>query len=264
MGGAPAVVTIRPGVQFVSSAADSFQRFENRLGRPVDVNSTYRDYDVQLGMYNAWMRYVNSGYNQAYKPNHSRALHPDYSKHCQGLALDSDDWLTPGFIDLAAEYGWVRTAANDPTEQHHFEYQWWNDQHRNEPVKPKEWDEMATQEQMEAAFRNVVKNEVAAEVAKAVENYSRLGAYKIVGIKGTEKNPGGPHMKLVTPDGETHLRPSEIALVRRHIQATPYVRETPWDPKSKYVTGEETFTESEWAIVRGVLARITPWAKLTK
>lgn len=134
MGGAPVVETVRPGVQLVSAAADSFRRLEARVGRPIDVNSTYRDWNTQLSMYNAWMRYVNSGYKPAYKPNHSRALHPDYSKHCQGLALDSDDWASPGFINLAREYGWVRTAANDPTEQHHFEYQWWEDTHRNDPV----------------------------------------------------------------------------------------------------------------------------------
>ncbi len=131
MGGAPVVQTVRPGVQLVSAAADSFRRLEARIGRPIDVNSTYRDWDTQLRMYNNWTAYING---RGPYPGHSRALHPDYSKHCQGLALDSDDWTTPGFINLAAEYGWIRTAANDPTEQHHFEYQWWSDTHRNDPV----------------------------------------------------------------------------------------------------------------------------------
>jgi hypothetical protein len=134
MGGAPAIETVRAGVQFTPAAAAAFRRLEARLGRRVDVNSTYRDWDTQMGMYLAWNRYVNSGYKASLKPPHSRAIHPSISIHCQGNAIDSDDWRTPGFNALAAEYGFIRTAAGDPTEQHHFEYQSWNDRHRNEGV----------------------------------------------------------------------------------------------------------------------------------
>lgn len=134
MGGAPVIETIRPGVQFTPPAAAAFRRLEARLGREADVNSTYRDWATQMGMYLAWNRYVESGYRPALKPNHSRAIHPSISIHCQGNAWDSDDWRVPGFNDLAAEYGFIRTAANDPTEQHHFEYQSRRDQHYGEPV----------------------------------------------------------------------------------------------------------------------------------
>ncbi|MDQ1169595.1 hypothetical protein QE392_001399 [Microbacterium proteolyticum] len=133
MGGAPTIVWLRPGVGYTAPAAASMRRLERALGREHDCNSSYRDYDEQMRMYNAWQRYVNSGYNPRYKPNHSRAIHPDTSEHCAGIADDSDDWTTPGYIDLAAEHGWIRTAAWDPTEQHHFTYQWWKDQHRNDP-----------------------------------------------------------------------------------------------------------------------------------
>ena len=128
---APTIITIRPGVAFAPPAAASFRRLERALGRQVDVNSTYRDWDLQLRMYNDWRAYVDG---TGPRPAHSRAIHPKYSKHCQGLALDSDDWRTPGFIPLAEEHGWIRTAASDPTERHHFEYQWWRDQHRNDPA----------------------------------------------------------------------------------------------------------------------------------
>ncbi len=131
MGGAPAVEWIGAGVGFEPGAAASFRRFISRLGRFPDVNRTYADYATQLRMYNAWQAWVSG---RGPKPDHSRALHPDYSMHCRGLAWDTDDWRTPGFIALAAEYGWIRTAASDPTEQHHFEYQSWRDQHRNEPA----------------------------------------------------------------------------------------------------------------------------------
>lgn len=134
MGGAPAIVWLRDGVGYTPDAAASMRRLEAALGRAHDCNSSYRDYDLQRSMFDAWNRYVDSGYNPRYKPNHSRAIDPDKSMHCKGLADDSDDWTTPGYIDLAAEHGWIRTAANDPTERHHFEYQWWNDQHRNDPA----------------------------------------------------------------------------------------------------------------------------------
>lgn len=141
---APTIVTVRPGVQFTPDAAASFRRLEAALGRHVDVNSTYREWGLQLRMYNDWRAYVNG---TGPKPNHSRAIHPKYSVHCQGRALDSDDWRTPGFIALAAEHGWIRTAANDPTEQHHFEYQSWRDRHYNAPAPTGEQEDTMNPQQ---------------------------------------------------------------------------------------------------------------------
>lgn len=135
MGGAPAIETIRAGVQFTPEAAAAFRRLEaewlRRVGRRVDVNSTYRDWDQQMAMYLAWEAWVAG---RGPRPNHSRAIHPSLSRHTSGTALDSDDWNVPGFIALAAEYGFIRTAAGDPTEQHHFEYQRWNDRHYGEDI----------------------------------------------------------------------------------------------------------------------------------
>ncbi|UUE19316.1 hypothetical protein [Microbacterium sp. J1-1] len=131
MGGAPVIEEIRPGVSFVPEAALAFRRLEARLGRRADVNRTYADYDTQMSMYLAWTAWVHG---VGPKPAHSRALHPDLSMHCRGVAWDSDDWRTVGFITLAAEYGFIRTAAGDPSEQHHFEYQSWNDKHYGEKV----------------------------------------------------------------------------------------------------------------------------------
>lgn len=128
---APVIEWIRPGVGFVAPAGASFRRAESDLGRRIDVNSTYRDYNKQLSMWRAWNAYAAG---TGPYPGHSRALHPDASMHCKGLALDSDDWRTPGFISFMAERGWIRTAANDPTERHHFEYQSWRDIHRNRPA----------------------------------------------------------------------------------------------------------------------------------
>lgn len=152
---APEIVWLRPGVGYVADAAASMRRLEADLGRPHDCNSSYRDYNVQLSMWRAWQAYVAG---TGPYPGHSRALHPDESKHCQGLADDSDDWLTPGYIEFAAERGWIRTAASDPTERHHFEYQWWRDQHRNRPAGAEsgEFDTMATKDEIKDAVYEVL------------------------------------------------------------------------------------------------------------
>lgn len=131
MGGAPVIEEVRPGVAFALDAARAFRRAEASWGSTIRCNSTYRDYTQQLRMYDAWMAWVQ-GWGP--KPDHSRAIHPDYSKHCQGLALDTDLWAVPGFLAHMAEHGWIQILPNDPTERHHLEYQWWKDQHRNDPV----------------------------------------------------------------------------------------------------------------------------------
>lgn len=146
---APTIVWIRDGVGFTPPAAASFRRLEADLGRQVDVNSTFRDPATQDAMYRAWQDYVNG---RGPYPGHSRALPASESVHCQGEALDSDDWVTPGFIALAAEHGWIRTAAWDPTEQHHFEYQADRDQHRADPTPDQEEDMFTDEDRANLEF----------------------------------------------------------------------------------------------------------------
>lgn len=132
----PTIVWIRDGVGFTPAAAASFRRAEADLRRRIDVNSSYRNYQVQLDMWRAWNRYRDSGFRPALHPGHSRAIHPDLSIHCRGCAVDSDDWGRPGFNSFMAGHGWIRTAAGDPTEQHHFEYQSWRDSRAGEGPPP--------------------------------------------------------------------------------------------------------------------------------
>lgn len=131
VGGAPIIEWVREGVGFTPAAAASFRRAEASWGSRIRCNSTYRDYGLQLSMWQAWTAWTEG---RGPKPNHSRALHPDESVHCRGEALDTDLWSVPGFIAHMAAHGWIRTAAWDPTEQHHFEYQEWRDEHRFEPA----------------------------------------------------------------------------------------------------------------------------------
>jgi hypothetical protein len=127
----PVIVEARPGVYLAADAAASFRRAEADWGSPIGCNSSYRDYGLQLTMWQAWTAWTE-GWGP--KPNHSRPLHPDHSKHCLGLALDTPDWWRPGFLAHMADHGWIQILPNDPTERHHLEYQWWRDNHRNRPA----------------------------------------------------------------------------------------------------------------------------------
>ena len=135
--GGPVIETIRPGVQFVPEAARAFRRAEARVraefGRDIDVNSTYRDWDTQLAMYNAWQAYVSG---RGPHPGHSKALHPDdpLAFHTKGLALDSDDWTNQRIVQILAEHGFIRNRLYVPNENHHFEYLRDHDKHINDPV----------------------------------------------------------------------------------------------------------------------------------
>jgi hypothetical protein len=128
---APVIVEARTGVSLAPDAAASFRRAEADWGSQIGVNSAYRDYWLQLAMYTAWLAYVAG--NAPY-PGHSRAIHPDASMHCRGLAIDTPDWWRPGFLAFMADRGWIQILPNDPTERHHLEYQWWRDNHRNRPA----------------------------------------------------------------------------------------------------------------------------------
>lgn len=125
MGGTFTIETIRPGVQFTPEAASAFRRAEaqvqSEFGRNIDVNSTYRDRDLQLRMYNAWQAYIRGA---GPYPGHSKALHPDdpLAFHTKGTALDSDDWVNGRVVEILAENGFIRNRLYVPNERHHFEY----------------------------------------------------------------------------------------------------------------------------------------------
>lgn len=122
MGGIP-IEKIREGVEFVPDAAAAFRRAEAQVraefGRGIDVNSTYRSWDTQMSMYNAWNAYVG-GWGPY--PGHSKAVHPSESFHVSGLALDSDDWTNARIVQILAENGFIRNRLYVPGENHHFEY----------------------------------------------------------------------------------------------------------------------------------------------
>lgn len=135
--GGPVIEWIRPGVGFTPEAAAAFRRAEAQVraefGRDIDVNSTYRDWDTQLRMYNAWQAYITG---RGPYPGHSKALHPNdpLAFHTKGLALDSDDWRNARIVQILAEHGFIRNRLHVPNERHHFEYLADRDQHKNAPA----------------------------------------------------------------------------------------------------------------------------------
>ncbi|QWY84605.1 endolysin [Microbacterium phage Footloose] len=119
------IETVRPGVQFTAEAAAAFRRAEAQVrrefGRAIDVNSTWRNWDIQLSMYNAWQSFIKG---RGPYPGHSKALHPadPLAFHTKGTALDSDDWVNPRIVAILAENGFIRNRLYVANENHHFEY----------------------------------------------------------------------------------------------------------------------------------------------
>lgn len=165
-----ALVTIRPGVTFRDDAGASFRRLEAEVGT-IPCNSTWRDPELQLRMHLASVAYENG---TGPYPGHSWAAHPDDSQHCKGLAFDANRAYSIRAAAWRHGWRWV-TRAN---EEHHLEYRWWLDEHLDdpapagnteiEPPKPKEWEDMATQAEMEAAFSNALRATNRENVDKSV------------------------------------------------------------------------------------------------
>lgn len=106
------------------AAARSLSRIDAQLGRPLDVNSAWRDPEQQDRMHEAWVAYLNGGP----RPNHGRALPSWSSVHCKGRAIDTDDTALERILN---DHGWFRTASDEPWHYEYFEHR---DNHRNEPA----------------------------------------------------------------------------------------------------------------------------------
>lgn len=129
------VITIADGVTFTPPAAQAFIRattnVKRRRGTDIDVNSTFRDPVKQLRMHKASVAWLNG---TGPYPGHSYAAHPDFSDHCKGIALDSDDWVYGWIVDELADNGFIRDQLHVPGENHHFRYFQERDNHYGEPI----------------------------------------------------------------------------------------------------------------------------------
>lgn len=104
-----------------AGAAASVRRLDVILGRPLDINRAYASYDEQMTKYLAYVAYQNGRGSWA-----PLALHPNYSWHCKGLAIDTDDRL-PYF----REHGWLFEVRGEPW---HGQYYTSLDRHYGEPA----------------------------------------------------------------------------------------------------------------------------------
>lgn len=260
------------------NAAKSIARIDRQLGRPADINEAGRSPEranENRAKWLAYSAYLNGG---PWAPKAPYALGADESVHCWGGAADSDDWYDERAAAVWRDNGWRQTArypgnkAKD--EPWHGEYSEHLDNHRHEVVElindngtwriapEKEWDEMATKEEIREVVAAEVKKQLEttgkAISEKAVKQYSRAGAYKIVAVKGSKASPG-PHMYLTGPGGRVHLpKQTDVDLMRRYIQATAYVADAPYNPKSPAVSGEELLTEAQFETAMLWIARLKP------
>lgn len=113
------------------SPARSIARVDDAIGRPLDINSAWRDPDAQQKLYDAYRRYLNGG------PWAPIALPPSQSIHCRGFAIDTDD---SGLRAILNKHGWYQTVFRwvngvyTLVEPWHFEYDARRDQHINDPA----------------------------------------------------------------------------------------------------------------------------------
>lgn len=142
-------------------------RIDAELGRPADVNEAWRSPEqanANRARWLAYQRYLNGG---PYAPKAPYALGAEDSVHCDGEAVDSDDWYDPDAAAVWRRNGFRQTARYPGTAKDEP----WHGEHRREwdqnygrgvaaggnasPIV-REWDEMASKEEL----RDVVREEV--------------------------------------------------------------------------------------------------------
>lgn len=105
------------------------------VGRDLDVNSAWRDPEVQQKLRDAYLHYLKYG-----APWAPIALTPDSSVHCKGGAIDTDDYRDARIVKILNRHGWFHTVyrwvngKRTLVEPWHFERDRNRDQHRNDPA----------------------------------------------------------------------------------------------------------------------------------
>lgn len=172
--------------QLRAAPAASIFRIDAKLGRPVDSNSAYRDYDEQMKAYNAYRWYLNGG------PRAPLALHPDNSWHCKGMALDTDDGPAYGrgmTTQMWRDNGWLFQVQGEPW---HGQYYAHLDKYYGQPAgggsvplpTPPKDDEMSQAEV------NEIKTHVTNETNRAiVETANRVMTFVIPSYIPGASNP---------------------------------------------------------------------------
>ena len=97
--------------QLRPAPAASIWRIDVALGRPVDINSAYRDWDEQQEKRDAYLHFLRYG-----SPWAPLALEPEDSWHCKGMAVDTDDnpRNNPQWAQVWADNGWRFEVQSEP------------------------------------------------------------------------------------------------------------------------------------------------------
>lgn len=101
----------------------SIHRIDQQLGRYLDINSAWRDPQEQERLYSAYKAYLNGT-----GPWAPIALAPEYSVHCDGEAIDTDDNNT-AMTRILNDNGWFHTVFRNGVlvEPWHYEYDYKRD-----------------------------------------------------------------------------------------------------------------------------------------
>lgn len=167
-------------------AAAAIFRIDAELGRPADINEAWRSPEQANANRARWLayeRYLNGG---PWAPKAPYALGAEDSVHCDGYAADSDDWYDPAAAAVWRRNGFRQTARYPGTardEPWHGEYNRRDDENYGRPAGVgatpirREWDEMATPEQIRAETKQALRellNEAGENAPQAVQNITFL------------------------------------------------------------------------------------------
>lgn len=134
------------------------------FGRAADINEAWRSPQDADRNYAAYLAYLRDPRNNPWAPI---ALPGDKSVHCFGYAVDTDD-TSAAQMRIWNDHGWRWTVYRNGelVERWHLEYFAHLDNHRNDPAPagtngtptPKEWDEMASKDDLRAVVAEEIRN----------------------------------------------------------------------------------------------------------
>lgn len=110
------------------STAEAIWRIDRDLGRPADVNEAWRSPEQANANRARWLayeRYLNGG---PWAPKAPYALGAEDSVHCDGTAVDSDDWYDSAAAAVWRRHGFRQTARYPGTARDEP----WHGEHRAE------------------------------------------------------------------------------------------------------------------------------------
>lgn len=182
------------------STAEAIWRIDSDLGRPADVNEAWRSPEQANANRARWLAYERYLKGGPWAPKAPYALGADESVHCGGTAVDSDDWYIPAAAAVWRRHGFRQTARYPGTARDEP----WHGERRDEweepgartagteatLIIPKEWDEMATREEVRAeakagfieALSDVAVTNKLAEVVQNELNERMYGDLSLIPI----------------------------------------------------------------------------------